>query len=206
MIIGIDIDNTITNTTETIMAYAQIYGERHRLNTVPDYRKYYLEDALGWSVEQADDFLNSYLMEIYRDVQPKPGALGMIRELGNCHTIILITSRNRFFPGIEAATREWLDRQGLWFDQLVMNTTANMHHFSKVGACRENRVEIMIEDHHELALELSQYLPVVLFNYPYNQHIQSPHIFRVDTWAEVEAGIKRAGLVLSNGEKAGEQV
>jgi hypothetical protein len=34
MIIGIDIDNTITHTTEMIMHYAKIYGEEQGLNTV----------------------------------------------------------------------------------------------------------------------------------------------------------------------------
>jgi hypothetical protein len=42
MIIGIDIDNTITHTTEMIMHYAKIYGEEQGLNTVPDLRYYYL--------------------------------------------------------------------------------------------------------------------------------------------------------------------
>ncbi|HWP97495.1 MAG TPA: hypothetical protein VN426_11675 [Syntrophomonadaceae bacterium] len=190
MRIGIDIDNTITETTEIIMAYARKYGERHQLNTEPDYREYYIEDAFGWPRETADAFLNGCLLDIYRDVKPKPGALNTMREINHCHSLILITSRNRFFPGIETATREWLARYEIPFESLVMNSTANMHHFSKVQACQENRVEVMVEDHHELAFELSQHVPVLLFDYPYNRHIHSPNICRVKTWEEVGARIK----------------
>ena len=56
MIIGVDIDNTITHTTEMIMHYAKIYGQEKGLNTTPDLRYYYLEDALGWETKDADDF------------------------------------------------------------------------------------------------------------------------------------------------------
>ena len=55
MVIGIDIDNTITHTTETIMHYARIFGEQRGLTT-PDPRYYYLEDTLGWDKAVAEEF------------------------------------------------------------------------------------------------------------------------------------------------------
>ena len=47
MKIGVDIDNTITYTTETIMHYATVYGQENQLNIIPDLNHYYIEDVLA---------------------------------------------------------------------------------------------------------------------------------------------------------------
>ncbi len=186
MRIGIDIDNTITRTSKTIMRYADLFAKANQLNAVPNYTEYYIEDALGWPKKMVERFMEQHLLEIYSEVQPKCRAAEVIRELSEKHALILITSRNRFYPGIEEATRDWLARYSIPYDLLVMNATDNMHHFSKVQACRDNMVEIMIEDHHDLAVELSAYLPVILFSYPYNQHVDAPNITRVNDWNQVK--------------------
>lgn len=189
MIIGIDIDNTITHTTEMIMHYARIFGEEQGINTTPDPHYYYLEDTLGWNQAEAHEFLSQYLGRIYREMRPKDGAVEVIRELKKQHQIILITSRNRRFPQIEEITAAWLAKNGLIYDRLILNTTGNMHHFSKLSACRENRVELMIEDHHELVEEISPFIPVMMFDYPYNRHLSSENIIRVNNWKQVHAWV-----------------
>ncbi|MDD2620966.1 MAG: hypothetical protein PHC92_09900 [Syntrophomonadaceae bacterium] len=185
MKIGIDIDNTITHTTEMIMHYARIFGEEKKLNTTPDPRYYYLEDALGWDSATSNFFLDNYLSKIYKEMQPKEKAVEVIKQLKEEHELFLITSRNEQFPLVKEVTLEWLGQYDIAFDQLILNTTANMHHFSKLGVCQEHGVELMIEDHHELALELSQAIPVILFDYPYNRHLESGNIIRVSHWNEV---------------------
>ncbi|WP_054696161.1 hypothetical protein [Syntrophomonas palmitatica] len=80
MIIGIDIDNTISHTTEMIMHYVRIYGEEQGINTKADYSQYYLEDSLGWPIETVDTFLEGYLPYIYREVQPKLRPLRLYRN------------------------------------------------------------------------------------------------------------------------------
>lgn len=191
MIIGVDIDNTITHTTEMIMHYARIFGNEQGLNTVPDPRYYYLEDSLGWTAETADRFLNTYLPRIYREMQAKKQAVEIIRQLKDEHELILITSRNRQFPLVEEVTMDWLEQNHIAYDRLILNTTANMHFFSKLDICRENGVQVMIEDHHQLAEELSQFIPVILFDYPYNRHLASDNIIRVTQWNEVMDWVNR---------------
>ncbi len=186
MIIGIDIDNTITHTTEMILHYAQIYGKEQGLNTIPDMRHYYLEDILGWDRQIADDFLNAHLGQIYHDMQPKEQAIEVINHLKKEHELILITSRNRQFPEVEEVTVSWLKRNGLFYDRLILNTTSNMHFFNKLEVCRENQVDIMIEDHYKLVSEISPFLPVIMFDYPYNSHLRSDNIIRVKHWNEVK--------------------
>jgi len=66
-----------------------------------------------------------------------------------------------------------------------------MHFFNKLNVCLEYGVDVMIEDHHELAAEISAILPVILFDYPYNRHLESDNIIRVNTWNEIKTWINK---------------
>jgi len=184
--LGIDIDNTITYTTETIMHYAFNFGRERGLNITPDYNHYYLEDVLGWDKETAELFLNENLQEIYCSILPKEKASDVIRELKKDHEIILITSRNRRFHNVEQLTAEWLHKNGIVYDQLILNTTYNMHFFSKLEVCLKHGVDVMIEDHYELIKEISPVIPVIAFDYPYNRHLKNDNIIRVRNWMEIK--------------------
>ena len=186
MIIGVDIDNTITHTTEMIMHYAEIYGRERGLNTVPDLRYYYLEDALGWSTAEADAFFDKYLARIYYEMKPKDQAAEVLAELNKQHEIILITSRNLKFPQVKEATISWLKRNNISYDRLILNATSNMHFFSKLSIRQEYQVDVMIEDHYEPVSELCPLLPVIMFEYPYNRHLQADNIIPVKHWSEVK--------------------
>lgn len=190
MRIGIDIDNTITQTSEIILKYAKCYGRENNLNIIPNQQAYFLEDVLGWPKPVVERFFAGSLLDIYKDVKPQPMAVETIREWSSRHYLILITSRQKNTPGIEKATRDWLDRHQVVYHQLVMNTTSNIHYSSKVEACLTNRVDIMLEDLHDQAVELSRWLPVLLFSYPYNEHLQAKNVRRVKDWLEAKDIVK----------------
>ncbi|PKM76272.1 MAG: hypothetical protein CVU90_13585 [Firmicutes bacterium HGW-Firmicutes-15] len=186
MNIGIDIDNTITNTREIILDYVRIFDQENCLKTKVDLSQYSLEESLMWDAKLIKRFLSTYLEDIYASVRPKPHAIEVITDLHQCHSIILITSRNQRDLSITESTLEWLSRYQLSYDKLVMNNTENMHHFSKLAACLENDIDVMIEDHHDLSLELSEKIPVLMFDYPYNAHLNVNNITRVNNWLEVK--------------------
>ena len=190
MRIGIDIDNTITNTREVIMAYVCKFDQENGFKTEVDLSHYSLEKSLMWDELLIKRFLNTYLTDIYTYVIPKPHALEVIDELHRNHSIILITSRNQRDESITEATLKWLSKYNLEYDKLVMNKTDNMHHFSKLADCLENQIDIMIEDHHDLSLELSEHMPVLMFDHPYNAHLNVKNIIRVKSWLEVKTIIK----------------
>lgn len=189
MRIGIDIDNTITNTRETMQAYLERYARTNNLPYTFNPSRYTLEEALSWEPGDLDLFTRRHLADVYRRVAPKPHAVEVIRDLHRDHHIALITSRNRRNGNIREVTLEWLARNQLEYDQLIMNETENMHHFSKLGACLDNRIEVMIEDHDGLSLELSRFIPVILFDYPYNTDLQADNIIRINDWRQVKPAL-----------------
>lgn len=189
MNIGIDIDNTISTTREAILEVAERLNQENNRTNQFDLSYYNLEKSLGWDRPTTQHFLTTYLADIYRQVQPKPHAIEVIKEIHAKHQIILITSRNQRNESITDITLNWLNQHGIAYDKLVMNRTDNMHHFSKLAACLENGVELMIEDHHDLAMEISTRLPVILFDYPYNAHLVNDRIIRVQDWLQVRETI-----------------
>jgi uncharacterized HAD superfamily protein len=194
MNIGIDIDNTISYTRETISDYVQIYAKANNLTSQIDLNYYSLEKSLNWAPEIITRFLATHLRDIYRQVPPKPYALDVIRELNRNHKIILITGRNQRDQLIKAITQEWLGRHQIAYDELIMNNTDNMHHFSKLETCQNHNIDVMIEDHHDLSLELCELLPVIMFDYPYNAHVSVNNITRVSSWLEVQKAIAAIAL------------
>ena len=194
MKIGIDIDNTITYTTEMIMNFAKDFGRQRGLNTVGDPRFYYLDEALGWDRKTADEFFDQFLPEIYHNIRPKEGAAEVMQELKKDHELILITSRNRRFYNVEQVTADWLSRNDIVYDKLILNTTDNMHFFNKLQVCVDHNVQVMIEDHHELIKEISPVLPVIVFDYPYNRHLANDNIIRVNSWGEIKPWIDDLSL------------
>ena len=186
MNIGIDIDNTITNTRDVILDYVRIFDRENNLTTRVSLNHYSLEDSLQWDTELITLFLSTYLTDIYKRVTPKPYSLEVISDLHQRHSIILITSRNQRDQTIKTTTLDWLSRYQVEYDRLVMNSTTNMHHFSKLESCLDNNIDVMIEDHHDLSLELSGIIPVVMFDYPYNAHLDVNNITRVKDWLEVK--------------------
>jgi uncharacterized HAD superfamily protein len=189
--IGIDIDNTITRTSEMIIKYAGMYGKENNLPTQLDLRQYFLEDSLNWSKENTENFLNTCLIDIYKRVAPKENAVEVIKELHKTNYITLVTSRNKQFQSLTETTLTWLDENKIEYDNLVMNNTDNMHHFSKLAVCLENNVDVMIEDHHDLAYELSERIPVLMFDYPYNAHMAADNIIRITNWKQVPTLIEK---------------
>lgn len=191
MNIGIDIDNTITNTKETIHQFAKVFAEKNGYPLNPDINEYRLEQSFGWDAPVTGRFLKENLVDIYAAVSPKPHAVEVINRLYEKHHIVLITSRNQRKPEIEEITTSWLKKHGLNYHKLVMNSTENMFHFSKLSSCLENEIDLMIEDHHDLCLEISQRIPVFMFDTPYNAHVSADNITRVTKWLQVEDLIEK---------------
>ena len=103
MVIGIDIDDTLTNTSELLLAYAQKYDYEVLKRRLPlDKNKAYtiinggsLEAGMNWSAKQASDFKDLYHSLVLENAPMKPFAKEVIDKLieeGN--QIIFVTARN----------------------------------------------------------------------------------------------------------------
>ena len=176
MNIGIDIDDTISETFEILLPYAQKYTieELGKEGTI-DFNKecvnhYYIEEMFNWSKEESVRFWNKYIDEILENVNIKVFASD--------------TNENN----VENVTIKWLENNNVIYDKLFLNAEANR----KVQIVEENNIDIFIDDSFENCKDVSERTKakVYMMNTRVNEKFSLQNIKRVYSWSEIEHLIK----------------
>lgn len=188
MNIGIDIDDTISDTFESAIIYAKEYIENElKRNPVIDMTKvrdhYYIRDMFNLSNEEAEDFWVKYYIKIIDNVKPKNLCVEMINKLkeeGN--KIVIITARWNG-ENIDAfkISENWLKRYNLNFDKMYVGIE------NKAEIAIKENIDLFIDDSIRNCEEVSAVgIKSYLFNSETNKHI-SPNekIDRVYSWEEI---------------------
>lgn len=168
MRIGIDIDDTITNTSEMMMKYITKSGIA--IDTKEDY--------CNFKVEQLDkyrDLIEEYIEPVLSSVSVKKDCVSVINKLkeeGN--TIYIITARsNRYSNNIYNITVDYLNKNGIIYDELLFG------YENKKDICLKEKIDYMIDDNinvYDSLVETST--KPILFDKGDNR-------VRVNSWSEV---------------------
>lgn len=187
-IIGIDIDDTITDSSEAFIRYARKYNEENGIIFPIDITQMELSKAFGWNNNNHLEFLETYLKMLLKEVKPKEDAVDVIKMLKDeGFKIILITARHeRELEDPYEFTKEWLRDKNIHYDKLIVNCK------KKELACMENGVEVFIDDSIKNCMDVYRelHIPVMLFNSRYNKDEKCQGINRVYSWNEVYTRIK----------------
>lgn len=148
MNIGIDIDDTISETFETLLPYSQKY-------TIEDLNKksniyirddcsnhFYIVYMNGWNEKETTEFWNKYYGKILREVNIKKFASEVINKLKQeGHKIYLITARwDMPNDNIQKITKQWLKGNNVEYDELIINAS------DKLQLVKEKNIDIFIDD------------------------------------------------------------
>ena len=148
MNIGIDIDDTISETFETLLPYSQKYTiEDLKKESKIDFRAdlsnhFYIVYMNNWTENEAINFWKKYYAEILKKVNIKTFAADVINKLREQgHKIYLITARWDM-PGdnVKEITRKWLEEKEVKYDELIINAS------DKAKLVEENKIDIFIDD------------------------------------------------------------
>ena len=142
MNIGIDIDDTISNTFETFLPYMKKFVEQDlnrklnlNLSSKVDY--YNIIEKYGISYEEARKFWEDYYALILETVKPKKSSVEVINTLKEKgHKVILITARfDDEIVDAEAITKKWLEANNINYDNKNNNDEVNIitHFNNKKG-------------------------------------------------------------------------
>ena len=138
MNIGIDIDDTISNTFETFLPYMKKFAEQDlnrkldlNLSSRTDY--YNIIEKYGISEEEARTFWVNYYVEILENVQPRKSAVEVINTLKEKgHKIFLITARvDDGIVDVKAITEKWLEVNKINYDKLIINSHTTLNTLNK---------------------------------------------------------------------------
>lgn len=176
MNIGLDIDDTMTNSSELMTEYAKKYFNTTDINQINNL----LHTKM--SSEKVFDFYNQYLPEMMEKYELKENVKEVIDRLhANGHKIIIITARGRTIKnGLEEITEKYLKKHKIEVDNIIFREV------DKAAVCVANNIDIMIDDSIPILEKVkASGIKAVLFTSIRNQNI-STNIDRVTNWLELE--------------------
>lgn len=182
MKIGIDIDNTITNTLPVLREYCQKYNEEVvKRDLKLNEKGFATYNLYEWTEEENTDFCRKYLEEVVMQAKVKENAKEIIEKLKKEENIIyIITARTKeHFENPYAVTERFLKEKGIAYDELIVDCT------EKDKFCKENNIDIMIDDEPHNIEAISKTIPVIVFQEIYNKNCEGSNIIKVNHWNEI---------------------
>lgn len=191
MRIGIDIDGVLMDSERSTLDYGSKFCYEHNLPQNIKIGEYDAEGTFGWTTKQAEKFWNESIIEYFTKYPPRAFAPEVIHQLkleGN--EIYIITARNEWgvpkehVSKVQEYTKEWLKENHINYDAIIFTKG------SKLPYCKENEIDIMIEDSPTNILEIAKEIPVICFHNTYNVQVEGENITRAYAWYHVYDKIK----------------
>ena len=137
MRIGIDLDNTICNTSEIIFEYANKFAKEKSVT----YEEVFKNSDLR------EEFFLTYTNDIFLNVSIKDNVKEVLNRLKDQgHELYVITARSNDFLSTKIdvlePTKEWLKKHSIVIDKIIINS----YGLEKAEACLANKIELMIDD------------------------------------------------------------
>ena len=174
--LGVDIDSTIN----------QLHIPMSEKPGVDMSDALYIKDKTDMTEEEILDFFMEHGPHIHSTAPLKDEfVVPALTTLGRRYNMFFITNRNRERLGFDILlnTRVYMEQHGLWglFSAGYMVKGSKQVYLSEANQA----IDVMIEDNPEQALAfLHSNIPVILFDYPYNRHINHPLCTRVTNWQQ----------------------
>ncbi len=191
MNIGIDIDDTISNSFESVFADSQKFDIEKLGNSgkLENYGKIdnhnYIETMYPhWTEKQRNSFWKKYFINMLTKATPKPYAPEIIKKLKKeKNNIIFITSRYEVLPNrkiIENYTRKWLENNNIPYDELIMNAQ------NKLEVAKKANIDLFIDDSISHCKKMQEgNIKTLLFTSIMNQNLEVPELERVYSWHQI---------------------
>ena len=175
--IAVDIDDTITNTFDYLIPYIAKFYQIDE--------NYLRENNISYTTltkemkEKELEFAWEYYEKVVLDTPIKEDAtqyLTKIKKLG--HKIIIVTARNNLmYSDPYKITEAYLKKHNVPYDELICS-------FDKVSTCKENKVDILVDDSisHCKAVSKEQIKPLLFAS---KSNISNEEFTKVYSWQDV---------------------
>ena len=182
--IGIDIDGVLTDVYNWYLINGREYAKSIDKHLIND-KAYDARGMFDLTEDEFADFIDKKIWDYAANEPAKKDAKEVLKQLSkNEYELIIITARykadkdNEQGIKMRECVKRWLDNNELKYDQIIFSR-------DKKKICEDNHIDIMFEDKPSTIVELSEYIPVICFNAPYNENIEGDNIYRVYDWNEV---------------------
>lgn len=173
MRIGIDIDDTITNTWEDVVPFYSLLFDVP-IEKLKKNKPYY--NSLNDRYTKEEYF--KLIQPIYDNISPrvslKKDVVNVFHKLHDKgHKIILISSRGEGFTDAYKLTKEYLDKNNVVYDKIIVGASRD-----KAKACLEERIDLFIDDSYKHCMNVSKIgVKVLMADAYYNKDcLEFPHL------------------------------
>ena len=185
MKIGIDIDDTVSQTNERLIEEAVKYDREFvKGRGFKDKNAYSFMEMFYWSVVDVDNFLKKFRKSnAFYELEPKENAAKYITKLyeeGN--EIYFITRRQDTFK-VKAMTKKWMKKNGFKYNKIFF------HIKEKGQFCHEYDIDLFIDNDEKNVYEAEEYkIDSLLMATRYNENVED--LRKVYSWEEIYKYIK----------------
>ena len=183
MRIGIDLDDTITNSSDIFVEYAKKYNKKKSINHEINIEELDQQLAFGWNHSNQEKFREEYLEKVLRNVSPHKNVVEVLKNISKKgNEIVIITARsNTELEDMEDITKEWLKEHNIKYHKLIMDSK------EKDVVCAQEKINVFIDDNINICQKVYEKLkiPVFLFSTRYNSKKCSNGVFRISNWEEI---------------------
>ena len=179
MNIGIDIDNTITCSIETILEYLEIFKKDYlKDGNLEDVFMEFINGSIHNPIVRS--FYHNNCLDMASKFELKENAKEIIDKLheeGNRIVIITARSDENYIDAYKYC-EDYLKDKKIYYDKLIVAQQ------TKVQACIDEQIDIMIDDSIDICEEARAVnVNSLVFNSKVNQH-RVTNLPRVSTWKE----------------------
>lgn len=184
MNIGIDIDDTITNSSDVFIKYARIYNKLHNITYKINTSELDQKKAFGWSVENQKEFASQYLKTILKETIPRKNVIEVIKKIKKlgCNIFFISARNDSEFSEMYEFTNQWLIENNIEFDKLIINCN------DKLKKCLDNDIKLFIDDNYITCKKIcdSKKIKVLLYETRYNKKYNYSELIKVKNWYGIQ--------------------
>lgn len=189
MKIGIDIDGVLTDIEQWQLDYAsKFYCEKYQKEIV-NFKGYETNQIFNVESKIDDEFWKEYFKEYSISVEARKFANEVIDKLKQeGHQIYIITARGSFLShsttvmSIDENRKivlDWLKNNKINYDRIIFSPE------DKVNICKDNNIDLMIEDKPDNINKISEIIPVICFHASYNEKCNKINVIRCYSWYDI---------------------
>lgn len=183
MKIGIDLDGVVLDTEKCFRCEAELYDIlKLKKNSIIDKTEARVQEKYSWSDDEKSFFINNYFVKSSKKSNVMPGAKEVINLLrADGHELILITARGTDIEEMKIEAEERLKKENIIFDKYYWATR------DKKQVCKNENIDIMIDDFYINCLEISQNKIKTLYfrDAGIKRLEQNEYLKEVNTWGEI---------------------
>ena len=191
MKIGIDIDDTLSNSFESVFVDSQKFDIEELGNTgkVEEYGKIdnhnYIETMYKhWTQEQTNLFWEKYFINMLTKATPKEYAPEILQKMkGEGNKIVIITSRYEIEPNstaIEDYSKQWLNKNNIPYDEIIINAQ------NKLEVAQKAQIDLFIDASIKHCKKMQNgNIKTLLYTTIMNEGLDVPELERVYSWPQI---------------------